>query len=86
MMYVHLGRRDEAEEYFAQALAAETKPFLKKYFEAVAMIQLHPANRSSQLAARALLEQALELQPQHVESRRELELLNQALNEAPPAR
>jgi protein O-mannosyl-transferase len=86
MMYAHLGRREEAEEYFSRALAAEKKPFLRKYFEAVAMVQLHPSDRDSLLAARALLEQALELQPQHTESRQELEALNQRLREAPPAR
>ena len=76
----------EAEEYFSRALAAEKQPFLRKYFEAVAMVQLHPSDRDSLLAARALLEQALELQPQHIESRQELEALNQRLREAPPAR
>jgi len=86
MMYVHLGRRAEAEERFSLALAAEKKMFLRKYFEAVALIQLHPSDRGSLLAARTLLEQALELQPQHVESRKELELLNQRLREVPPAR
>ena len=86
MMYAHLGRRDEAQEYFSRALAAEKKPFLRKYFEAVAMVQLHPSDRDSLLAARALLEQAVELQPQHAESRKELEELNQRLRAAPAAR
>jgi len=86
MMYIHLGRRAEAEEYFSRALAAEKKEFLRKYFEAVALIQLHPADHDSLQAARTLLEQALELQPRHVESRQELESLNQRLGEAPPVR
>ena len=86
MMYVHLGRRAEAEEHFAPGYRGRTKMFLRKYFEAVALIQLHPSDRGSLLAARTLLEQALELQPQHVESRKELELLNQRLREVPPAR
>lgn len=86
MMYIHLGRRAEAEEHIAAAIAAEPKAFLRNYFKAVALIQLHPSDRSSLLAARALLQQALELQPQHVESRKELELLNQRLSEEPPAR
>jgi hypothetical protein len=67
-------------------LAAEKKPFLRKYFEAVAMIQLHPSDRDSLLAARVLLERALELQPQHTASRKELEALNQRLRAAPPVR
>ncbi|MSQ97777.1 MAG: hypothetical protein EXR85_00540 [Xanthomonadales bacterium] len=86
MMYIHLGRRKEAEEHIALAIAAEPKAFLRHYFKAVALIQMHPSDRDSLLAAQALLQQALELQPQHVESRKELELLNQRLSEAPTAR
>jgi len=86
MMYIHLGRRAEAEEHIAAAIAAEPKAFLRNYFKAVALIQMHPSDRNSLLEAQALLQQALELQPQHVESRKELELLNQRLSEAPPAR
>jgi tetratricopeptide (TPR) repeat protein len=86
MMYVHLGRRTEAEEHVALAIAAEKMAFLREYFKAVALIQLHPSDRNSLLAAHAHLEQALKLQPQHVESHKELDLLNQRLNEVPPAR
>jgi len=86
MMYIHLGRRAEAEEHIALAVAAEPKAFLRYYFKAVALIQMHPSDRNSLLDAQALLQQALELQPQHTESRKELELLNQRLSEEPSAR
>ena len=85
-MYLHLGREAEARERIAAAIAAEPKPFMKHYFEAVALAQLYPGDRERLLEAQALLRKALELQPQHVGSRAELDLLNQKLNVAPPAR
>lgn len=86
LMYYHLGRRAEAEERIESAIAAEPTHFLKRYFRAVALIQMHPRDRAKLLEAQALLQQALELQPQHVDSRLELEALNLKLNEARPAR
>ncbi|HET6565576.1 MAG TPA: tetratricopeptide repeat protein [Xanthomonadales bacterium] len=86
LMYYQLGRKTEAEERIEKAIAAEPKPFMKHYFQAVALIQMHPRDRSRLLEARTLLQQALELQPQHIDSRLELAALNQKLNEAPPAR
>ena len=80
LMYFNLDRRAEAEKHIALAIAAEPKPFLKNFFKAVALIQMHPRDRTSLLEAQSLLQQALELQPQHIESREELELLNQKLN------
>jgi len=85
-MYVHLGRRIEAEENFALAIHAENKPFLRDYFKALSLLQLHPSDRGSLLDAKSLLEHALKLQPQHVESRKELDSLNQQLSKVPPAR
>lgn len=86
VMYVHLGRRIEAEENFALAIHAENKPFLRDYFKALSLLQLHPSDRGSLLDAKSLLEHALKLQPQHVESRKELDSLNQQLSKVPPAR
>ncbi len=86
MMYVHLGRKTEAEENFALAIEAEKKPFLRDYFKALSLIQLHPSDRGSLLDAKSLLEHALKLQPQHVESRKELDSLNQQLSQMPLAR
>lgn len=80
LMYWNLDRRAEAEERIALAIDAEPEPFLKLYFRAVALTQRHPRDRSSLLEARNLLQQALGLQPQHIESRLELEMLNQKLN------
>lgn len=81
LMYLHLGREAEARERIAAAIEAEPKPFMKHYLEAVALVQLHPGNRERLLEARALLQKALELQPQHVDSRAELDLLNQTLQQ-----
>jgi tetratricopeptide (TPR) repeat protein len=86
MMYVHLGRRAEAEENFSTAIKATKKPFLRDYFKALSLIQLHPSDRGSLLEAKTLLEHALKLQPQHVESRQELDSLNQQLSKVPLAR
>jgi tetratricopeptide (TPR) repeat protein len=86
MMYVHLGRRTEAEENFSLAFEAEKEPFLRDYFKALSLIQLHPSDRGSLLKAKSLLEHALKLQPQHVESRIELDSLNQQLSKIPLAR
>lgn len=80
MMYLHLGRRSEAEEYFAKAIEKEREPFLKEYFTAVMLIYLHPNDHENLLEAKAHLEKALEIQPQHVESRAELKRLNERLS------
>ncbi len=80
LMYLHLGREAEAKERFELAIAAEPMPFMKLYFRAVALIQMYPRNRDRLLEAQALLQQALELQPQHVESRLELDSLNRRLD------
>lgn len=79
LMYLNLDRRAEAEKHIALAIAAEPEPFLRNYFQAVALIQMHPWDRKRLLEAQSLLEQALQLQPQHTESRQELEALNQKL-------
>jgi tetratricopeptide (TPR) repeat protein len=86
MMYSNLGRKAEAEERIAEAVALETKPFLKNYFRAVGLIQLHPNDRERLLEAQALLQEALELQPKHIESRQELAALNRKLGGEPSSR
>jgi tetratricopeptide (TPR) repeat protein len=80
LMYLHLGREAEAKERIELAIAAEPMPFMKLYFRAVALMQMYPRNRDRLREAQALLQQALELQPQHVESRMELEQLNRKLD------
>lgn len=79
-MYVYLGQRKEAEAYFERAIASEPIPFLREYFHALMLIQLHPGDRSKLIEARSRLVQALELQPQHVASRAELERLDAELD------
>jgi len=79
IMYVHLGRKANAENHFEQAVATEKQVFLKHYRKAMGLIQLHPDFRVKLLEARAELKQALELQPQHFESREELEKLDKKL-------
>jgi tetratricopeptide (TPR) repeat protein len=79
ILYLHMGRKAEARAHFETAIAEERTLFLREYFSGLMLIQLHPENRQLLLEAKAHLERALELQPQHVESRRELESLNSRL-------
>ncbi len=79
LMYLHLNRRAEARQHFELAITAEPQEFMRAYFTAVMLQALHPANTERLLQARQQLEQALRLQPQHVDSRRELDALNQTL-------
>lgn len=79
MLYLHLDRRNEARREFDRAVATEPAPFLKAYFAAVALIQMHPNDRAKLVEARSHLERALELQPQHTESREELRELDRRL-------
>jgi tetratricopeptide (TPR) repeat protein len=86
VMQLQIGRRAEAEARFAEAIALETKPFLRSYFRALSLVQMHPNDRQRLLEARDLFQQALELQPQHIDSRRELEALNRKLGGERPVR
>jgi tetratricopeptide (TPR) repeat protein len=79
MMYAHLGRRSEALERFQAAIADEKQPFFREYFTALMLLQVYPSDRARLLEARAHLERALQLQPQHADSREELDSLNQRL-------
>jgi tetratricopeptide (TPR) repeat protein len=82
MMYTFLGRRTEAKDHFGLAIAAEPSDFMKEYFNALMVIQLHPNERVKLLEARQHLERALQLQPQHTLSRQELDELNARLSQA----
>jgi tetratricopeptide (TPR) repeat protein len=81
MLYIHLGRREEAIAHFEQAIAREDRAFRQAYFSALMLIQMFPQDRDRLLEARALLERALALQPRHAESRAELASLNARLGE-----
>ena len=84
MMYIHLGRRNEATQQFELAIAAEKWAFMREYFTALMLMKMHPGERTKLLEARAHLERALQLQPQHEPSRMELDELNARL--IPPKR
>lgn len=84
MMYIHLGRRNEATQQFELAMAGEKRAFMREYFTALMLMKMHPGERVKLLDARAHLERALQLQPQHALSRQELDELNARL--IPPKR
>ena len=79
MLYLHLGRRSDAEKQFELGIAAQNQSFLGEYFSALQLLQLYPNDRTKLIEARNHLEKALELQPQHFESREELKSLNARL-------
>jgi tetratricopeptide (TPR) repeat protein len=79
MLYLHLGRKSDAENQFELGITAQNQKFLREYFSALRLIQLYPSDRTKLIEARTHLEKALDLQPQHVESRQELEALNARL-------
>jgi tetratricopeptide (TPR) repeat protein len=78
-MYLHLGRRSDAEHHFEQSWAGDLPEFQVHFRKAMALIQLYPNYRVKLLEARSEFEKALELQPQHYESRDQLEILNRKL-------
>jgi len=75
-MYLHLGRRSDAEKHFELAVKTEKNPALKEYRKAYLLIKLHPSDRARLLEAKTLLNQALQIQPQLVSARKALEQLN----------
>jgi len=79
VMYMRLGRREDAREHFEHALRVENNPFLKELRTAIMLIELYPSNRARLLEAKNHLEQSLELQPQSFQARQVLKQLNQAL-------
>jgi tetratricopeptide (TPR) repeat protein len=78
-MYLHLGRRSEAEHHFEQSWSGDLPEFQLHFRKAMALIQLYPNYRVKLLEAKSEFEKALELQPQHYESRDQLEILNRKL-------
>jgi len=81
-LYVQLKRNSEAEQHFELAIAAEGEEFLKEYFRAIELLQLHPMDREKMLEAKGHLERALQLQPQHSDSRADLKKLNEQLGQS----
>ncbi|MEJ8567312.1 tetratricopeptide repeat protein [Elongatibacter sediminis] len=79
MLLAHLGRQDEAGTEFDRAVATEKVPFLREYFAALKLIRLYASDRTRLEEARAHLLRSLELQPQHVAAREELEQLDARL-------
>lgn len=80
MLYVHRDRQNAAREQFELALASQRKLFLREYFTAVMLLQLHPDDPAKWHAAREHLERAHSLQPDHADTRTELNRLEQKLN------
>lgn len=80
MVYLQVGRREEAREQFSQAVATERQEFMKEYLEAEALTNLYPSDYERLLEARSRLERSIELQPQFDQARKKLEDLDQAIN------
>ena len=78
-MYLHLGRRSDAQKHYELAVETESNPALIEYRKAYMLIKLHPSDRAKLLEAKSFLKQALQIQPQLVSARQSLEQLNKTL-------
>jgi len=80
VMYLGMGRRDDASEQFDLAVDTEAKAFLKEYLAAEKLMRLYPANQDRLNEARQHMEKSIELQPQYFHARKRLEDLNMMIN------
>lgn len=79
VMYLQLGRTDDAKKHFEKATDLEKNPFLKEFRIALMLIQVYPSDRIKLLEARNHLEKALDIQPQSFQVRQVLNQINKAL-------
>ena len=78
-MYLHLGRRSDAQKHFELAIATEKNPAGREYRKSYMLMKLYPSDRARLLEAKTHLEHALQLQPQFVSARQLLQQLNNIL-------
>ena len=78
-MYLHLGRRSDAQKHFELAIATEKNPAGREYRKSYMLMKLYPSDRARLLEAKTHLEHALQLQPQFVSARQLLQQLNNLL-------
>lgn len=80
VMYLGMSRREDAIVEFDLAVETESKPFLKEYLAAEALMRLYPANYDKLAEARAHMEKSIELHPQYFQSRQRLGDLDAMMN------
>lgn len=78
-MLAGLGRWNEAQEQFDEAVRKERKPFLREFMTAIMLIELHPGDRDRLLEAKTHLETSLRLQPRFAATDAALTALNRKL-------
>jgi tetratricopeptide (TPR) repeat protein len=80
MLYLRLGRWDDAKEQLEMAVQFEEIPALRAFREGKMVLMLYPRNRKKFLEARQHFEEALRLQPGLIPAQHWLENTNQALD------
>ena len=78
-MYLHLGRRSDAQKHFELAVTTEEYPAGREYRKSYMLMKLYPSDRAKLLEAKTHLEHALQLQPQFVSAHQLLQQLNNLL-------
>ncbi len=78
-MYLHLGRRSDAQKHFELSVATESNPAGREFRKCYMLMKLYPSDRARLLEAKTHLEHALQLQPQFVSARQLLQQLNKLL-------
>jgi tetratricopeptide (TPR) repeat protein len=77
--YLEQERWEDARKHFEMAVEAEKLPVSRAWRKGNMLVRLYPSDREKLLEAKALFEEALELQPSHGPARRWLAWVNQAL-------
>lgn len=82
--YLDQDRWSEAKKHFEMAVEAERLPANRAFRKGHMLVRLYPSDRQKLLEAKALFEEALELQPSLAPARQWLARVNQALGQANP--
>lgn len=77
--YLDQDRWSEAKKHFEMAVEAESLPANRAFRKGHMLVRLYPSDRQKLLEAKALFEEALELQPSLAPARQWLARVNQAL-------
>lgn len=78
-LYVRMGRPEDAQPFFREALERENVPFIREIMSAIVLIELYPGDRGRLLEARKHLETALRLQPRSAQARQAMSYVEQKL-------
>ena len=80
-IYLHLGRRSDAQTQYEQGIEVQKQPFLKEFLTGFMLSELYPSDRTRLLEAKTHYERSLHLQPQFFEARQQLDQLNRQLGQ-----